>query len=99
MDIDVFAPGELPDVLRTLRTAMNPDGVLAERELRLLATYARICGQPLPDIVPPIRVAAVQVEGEHRRRRLLQLAAIAALLHQPVRPPSVAWVYALARHL
>jgi hypothetical protein len=99
MDIDVFAPDELPGVLRTLRTAMNPNGALAERELRFLATYERICGHSLLDIVPPIRVAAVQVEGEHRRKRLLQLAAIAALLHQPVRPQSVAWVHALARHL
>jgi len=99
MDIDVFTAGEMPCVLRVLRTALNPYGPLDEPEQRFLAAYARICGHPLPADLAPIASNEARGGGAHRRKRLLQLAAMAALLHQPVRFESVVWLYALARRL
>ena len=47
----------------------------------------------------PIRPEVVQVEGPHRRKRLVQLASIAALFNRPLRPGSIEFVTALAESL
>ena len=100
MDIDVFPPHQLPLVLRTLRTALRPEGTLDARERLFLDTYARICGferaaaDPLP--VPP---GEVNIADAHQRKRLLQLAAVAVLHAQPIRPDAYAFLQALARQL
>jgi hypothetical protein len=100
MDIAVFRPPDLYLVFRVLRTALNPDGPLQPIERRFLATYARIAGYELPPHDPaPIEPGFVHLIGEHRRKRLLQLAAMAALLATPVRPTAVPYLRGLARQL
>lgn len=100
MDIDVFAPHELPAVLRALRTALRPDGALNEAERAFLDTYALIAGYPLPTGDPaPIDPDAVSVAGVVQRKRMLQLAAMAALLSRPVRPEQLDFLKALAARL
>lgn len=100
MDIDIFPLRELDTVLRVLRTALSPALPLDAIEQRFLFTYAHIAGTTAPATdPPPIEPADVWVAGVHARKRLLQLALIAALLHQPVRLESLAFVKALARQL
>ncbi|HTP73968.1 MAG TPA: hypothetical protein VML58_17290, partial [Burkholderiaceae bacterium] len=78
MDINVFLPHEVNAVLRVLRTALNPEGGLSDTERRFLDTYAAICGRepPRPDPAP-IEPHEVVIEGSHRRKRLVQLSALA----------------------
>jgi hypothetical protein len=101
MEIDVFAPAELPAVIRTLRTALRPQGPLDASERTFLATFSRIARRELDDEQdpPPIAAAEVQVDGAHRRKRLVQLASVAALFTHPVRAESVRYVRELARAL
>jgi hypothetical protein len=100
MDIDVFKPSELPTVFRVLRTALRTLGPLEPRERVFLQTYARITGHALPAEDPlPIRTRDVLVDGAHPRKRLVQLAALAALLSYPVRPASVEFVTSLSQHV
>ena len=100
MDIDVFAPEELECVFRVLRTALSAAGPLQPNQRKLLQTYAKITGHPLPEADPlPIRAGEVRVEGPHRRKRLVQLAAIAALFNNPVRPGAARFVRDLAAAL
>lgn len=101
MDIRVFEADELEHVFRALRTALRPAGLLEPAERRFLETYSRIAGRPLqPGNGPlPIRPEEVRIEGVHPRKRLLQLASIAALLACPVREDSVRFVKALGRSL
>lgn len=100
MDIDVYSAGELATVFRVLRTALSPDAALAPRERLFLDTYARITGYTLPSADPQALSAhAVYLEGAHQRKRLVQLAAIAALLSRPVKPASVEYLKELAQQL
>ena len=100
MDIDVFAPNELPAVLRVLRTALNPEGPLSPRERSFLQTYAGIVDADLAPVDPePLPAAAVRIAGAHPRKRLIQLAALAVLLARPLRSASVAYLQALSRQL
>jgi hypothetical protein len=97
MDIDVFQHRELDTVFRVLRTALNPAGALEPRERRFLETYASITGHVLPALDPmTINASIVNIEGAHQRKRLVQLAAIAALLSAPIKPESVAFLKELA---
>ncbi len=100
MDIDVFPSHQLDTVFRVLRTALAADAALGPRERRFLETFARITGQPPVRADPePIAAGAVNIAGAHQRKRLVQLAAIAALLRVPVDPAGVAFVKALAFQL
>lgn len=100
MDIRVFDSQELATVFQVLRTALNPGESLAPPERVFLQTYAKITGFALPAQDPPvIRPQEVRIAGAHRRKRLIQLAAIAALLSNPVRKESVAFIHELAREL
>jgi hypothetical protein len=100
MDIDVFQPHELGTVLRVLRTALNPLGALSATERSFLDTYAAICGrEPLRADPPPIEPNEAVIEGTHRRKRLVQLSAMAVLLSRPVRAQSLAFLEALAASL
>jgi hypothetical protein len=101
MDIDVFTPEQLPTVMRTLRTALRPDGALDARERLFLDTYARICRHERGAADPlPLAPDAVQHDADaHQRKRLLQLAAVAVLHAQPVRADSIAFLHALSRRL
>lgn len=100
MDISVFETRQLPTVLRALRTALAPEGPLSPPETAFLRTYANIAGTTPPAHDPePIAPREVHVDGAHRRKRLVQLAAMAAMLHRPIRERSVAFVTDLAKHL
>jgi hypothetical protein len=100
MDIDVFAPRELPTVFATLRTAMAGEGPLFPEHRKFLETYGRIVGWGQPAFDPgPVSPWDVHISTPHRRKRLLQLAAIAALLNHPVRAGSVDFLKALAQQL
>src|SRR5689334_21440219 len=100
MDIDVFGSQELPTVFRVLRTALRPSGLLESRERLFLDTYARTYGLALAGADPqPMTPREVRIAGEHQRKRLVQLSAIAALLSVPVQPACVAFVAELSQHL
>jgi hypothetical protein len=100
MDISVFDDGQLPTVFRTLRTALTPESALEPAEHAFLEAYAEITGYSLPAATPaPIAPRDVHIEGAHQRKRLVQLAAMAVMLHRPVRVASVAFVRDLAAHL
>jgi hypothetical protein len=100
MDIDVFTPHQLPLVMRTLRTALRPEGGLDARERLFLATYARICRFEHDGRDPlPVSPAEVTIEGAHQRKRLVQLAAVAVLHTQPIRPSALHFLRSLSQHL
>jgi hypothetical protein len=101
MDIDVFTPEQLPVVMRTLRTALCPEGALDARERLFLDTYARICGTERDAADPqPLAADAVAIGADaHQRKRLLQLAAVAVLHAQPMRADSIDFLRALSRQL
>jgi hypothetical protein len=100
MDINVFLHHELDTVLRVLRTALNPQGALNAAERTFLDTYARIVGrEPVRTDPQPIAPQEVVVEGAHRRKRLVQLSALAVLLGRPVRPESLVFLKQLASML
>lgn len=100
MDIDVFLPCQLETVMRVLRTALDPEGPLGPPERRFLETFATIAGhRPGAGDPLPIDAVAVRLEGGHRRKRLLQLSALAVLLARPLRPASLAFLHGLATAL
>jgi hypothetical protein len=100
MDIDVFRPDELDTVFRVLRTALSPRLPLNPREKAFLGTYARIVGHRIDPPGPrPIELVDVRIADVHSRKRLVQLAVLAAHLSSPVRPSSVAFVRKLSQHL
>ena len=100
MDIAVFQPAERPTVLRVLRSVLAPDEPLQPVHRRFLAAWARIVGDAAPALDPaPVEPGAVHLEGEHARKRLLQLAIMAALLNRPVAPASASYLTTLARSL
>jgi hypothetical protein len=100
MDINVFPAAELPTVFRVLRTALAPTGALNPAEREFLTTYARITGQALDGAEPqPIAPEAVTIAGQHPRKRLVQLSALAVLLGRPVKPDALAFLRLLARRL
>lgn len=108
MDINVFQQGQFPIVFRALRTALAPEGALAPEERSFLRTYAEITGYSLPSTDPePIAARDVlrsfppgaALAGAHERKRLVQLAAMAAMLHRPVRASAAAYVEALSEQL
>lgn len=100
MDIDVFPAPQLPLVLRTLRTALRPEGVLDARERLFLDTYARICGfERAADDPLPLLPDEVSIDDSHQRKRLVQLSAVAVLHAQPMRADSLEFLKALARRL
>jgi len=100
MDIDVFPAGELPHVFRALRTALNPAEPLRPAEKKFLETFSFITGHSLSGVdLAPIAPEEVRVACAHRRKRLVQLSAMAALLANPLRAGSVRFVKSLATGL
>lgn len=100
MDIDVFSTHQMPLVMRTLRTALRPEGALDARERLFLDTYARICRfeRDAAD-PPPVEPSDVSIDDAHQRKRLVQLAAVAVLHTQPIRSSAHAFLKALSRSL
>ncbi len=100
MDIDVFAPHEYTTVMRVLRSALNPEGALDAAERSFLDPAALICGHgPWRGDPSPIDPGEVAIAGAHRRKRLVQLSALAVLLSRPVRPASLQFLKRLAASL
>jgi hypothetical protein len=100
MDIDVFPAHQLDTVFRVLRTALSPTGPLSARERVFLQTYAKVTGYTVPCVeLPVVDPTTVQIAGAHQRKRLIQLAALAALLSSPVKPDSIAFIQALSQQL
>jgi hypothetical protein len=101
MDIAVFTSSELPTVFRALRSAGGAGPVTAEAA-SFLDAYRGITGYAGPiDALDPIepRAVAALVRDRHARRRLVQLAGVAALVARPVRADAAAWVRSLAQAL
>jgi hypothetical protein len=98
MDIDVFSARQLPEVLRALRTALNPEGALDAAGYAFLSSYASIAGGALPaaEDLPMIEPRQLRLDSAHRCKRLVQLAALAVLLRRPIRPASVRYLRELA---
>src|SRR5262245_44169584 len=100
MDIDVFPAKDLDPVFSVLRTALRHSGPLSARERLFLVTYARITGYALPEADPIALIASeVHVEGAHQRKRLIQLAGLAALFNDPVTPGSAQFLKELCWRL
>jgi hypothetical protein len=100
MDIDVFPAREMATVFRTLRTALRSHGPLDATERSFLRTVSSITGHPVGEADPePIAADAVAIHDPHAAKRLVQLSALAALLHRPVRRGSGTFLQALAQQL
>jgi hypothetical protein len=102
MDLDVFSARQLPIVCRALRGVFGTSEPLSHDALTFLAAAARVLGHD-GDVhalapVPP-RTVAGMVVTPHARKRLVQLASVAALVARPVRADAVAYVHELARAL
>src|SRR5690242_2362517 len=100
MDIAVFSRSDMPTVMRTLRTALRPDGALDARERLFVDTYARIAGWPRGGAVPTaLHPDDVTIVDARSRKRLLQLSALAVMHAYPMRRDSFDFLKALARRL
>jgi hypothetical protein len=82
MDLVVFSREELPFVLGALRCVAASDGNVSAGERALVESIARIHGVAIDfDAVESVtpEQAAAKVTDPHRRKRLVQLAVVAAL--------------------
>ena len=98
MDLKVFRHDELPTVFRVLRTALSSQD-LNGTERRFLQTYAQIVGYSLGEDPKPIDLSEIPKFHLHPAKRLVQLSAMAALLSNPLRAPSIEFVDQLAQRL
>jgi hypothetical protein len=102
MDLVVFRPEELAFVLGALRNVAASDGAISPGERALVEGIARIHGTTVDfdrvESVTPDRVAAA-IQDPHRRKRLVQLAIVAALTEGTPVPEREAAVDALAKAL
>lgn len=81
MDIAVFTPSQIPAVLRAFADIMTAGRPLSPRGQQYLDTLAALLGGPA-ELAPPrpwAELSAV-IPDAHPRRRLVQLAMIAALV-------------------
>jgi tellurite resistance protein len=102
MDLVVFRPEELPFVLGALRNVAASDSTISPGERALVEGIARIHGTTIDfdriESTPPDRVASA-VQDPHRRKRLVQLAIVAALAEGAPAPERETAVDALAKAL
>lgn len=100
MEIHLFSQQELPIVFRVLRTALSPFP-LTQKEESFLKTYSKITGFTPSDLSPLSTHASFdfQITDPHKAKRLVQLAAMAVLLSNPLREPSIRFLEELALHL
>ena len=99
MDIDIFPAHELATVLRVLRSVLEHGAALDEPAQAFLRTYARITGFDPSREPAAIEPDEVRIADPLRALRLVQLAAMAALLRRPPRAEAVDYVDRLARRL
>jgi hypothetical protein len=102
MDLKVFSPHELPVVLAALRHVAVENGCFTDAERALVEGVARIHDVELDaDSLPAVdddEVARVVVDP-HRRKRMVQLAIVMALVEGAPSEASEASVQKLARAL
>lgn len=102
MDLVVFEKSELPLVLGALRAVAQSDGVVSPEESALVEGVGLIHGASIAfnsvEPVTPDRVAE-GISDPHRRKRLVQLAIVAALAQGKPVPEREAAVDALAKAL
>ena len=99
MDLAVLSPDELPFALRALRDVVASNGTITPAEQRFLAVVAEIHASKIQvealDPIPPADVARA-IAGLHQRKRVVQLALIAAMVEGEVTPAAAAAVRTLA---
>jgi hypothetical protein len=97
MDINVFGREDLDLVFSALRTALAPTTRLSPAHSAFLRTYAHISGYT-GDLqrIAVISAPSVNIRDAHQRKRLVQLAAMAALVNEPLVTESVEFVTQLA---
>ena len=102
MDLVVLSEKEVPHALRALREVVASNGRITPAEARFIEVIAELHGATA-DVgslasVTPGEVAEVITEP-HQRKRVVQLAAIAAMVEGEVTPAGAAAVKALAAAL
>jgi hypothetical protein len=80
MDIAVFPPAELPIALGTVRALQPGSSALRDRFLRVIATMHGLAVDPAVLPTPSLAETAAIITDPHRRKRLVQLAVVSALL-------------------
>jgi hypothetical protein len=99
MDIHIFSSQELDSVFRVLRSILNPSETLLPAEQKFLETYAKITNFSLPQKIQPLSANRVSIEDPHKRKRLIQLSAMAVLLSNPIRKESLTYLKELSQKL
>jgi hypothetical protein len=99
MDIHIFSSQELESVFRVLRSALNPSETLLPQEQKFLETYAKITNFSLPQKIQPLSANEVSIEDPHKRKRVIQLSAMAVLLSNPIRKESITYLKELSQKL
>jgi hypothetical protein len=100
MDIAVFTPSQFPAVLRAFADVMSAGRPPTPRSAQYIDTMAELFGGPA-ELGPPRSFSdlATLVPDAHPRKRLVQLAAIAALVDGMPTREAAAALAALARAL
>src|SRR4051812_2405111 len=102
MDLVVFSEREILVVLRALRGVASASGALTQHEADLIEAVARLHGVTVDahalTPIPPSEVASV-VTDAHRRKRVVQLALVTALVEGTPGAETERAVAELAREL
>jgi hypothetical protein len=102
MDLVVLSEKEVPYALRALRNVVASNGTITAAERRFIEVVAELHGSQVDvgtlSAIVPGEVAEAITE-EHARKRVVQLAAIAAMVEGDVTPAEAAAVRELAQAL
>src|SRR6185503_15821303 len=102
MDLKIFPPPELEAVLRALRAVAIDNASFTEAEHDFVRSIARMHGSDVdPDRLEPItfdEVARIVVDP-HRRKRVVQLAIVMALVEGDLEDSTARVVQSLASEL
>src|SRR4029453_10670443 len=99
MDLVVLSEKEIPYALRGLRDVVSSNGTVTPAERRFIEVVAELHGTTVDvdslSSIAPGEVAEI-ITGPHQRKRVVQLAAIAAMVEGDVPPAEVEAVRSLA---
>ena len=102
MDLVVLDPTEMPFALRALRNVVASNGTITPAERRFIEVVAELHGARVVvdslTTIPPGEVAEA-ITDPHRRKRVVQLASIAAMVEGDVTAAEVGAVKRLAAAL
>jgi hypothetical protein len=99
MDLVVLDPKQTPCALRALHDVVSSNGTVTPAERRFIEVVAELHGTTVDvDSLSSIAPGAVAeiITGPHQRKRVVQLAAIAAMVEGDVTPAEVEAVRSLA---